>query len=812
MRHGRMSILIAACAVAIGVGRAYAERENIALNAPYKLDPAPNYAHCTDPGDATQLTDGELTEGYFWTQEGTVGWRWVKYATITVDLGKVQPIAGVSFRTAAGKAGVVWPAAIRIQVSDDGEAYRDVGDLLELDTSARPLPDDYAVRRLETLNLKTRGRYVRFLIVPVGRYIFCDEVEVFRGDDRWLDRDPGGHPVDKVETQFLRFRVESGLRRRFDRDTARLSEVIAAADLQQGIREELGQRAAKVRDQLQQAAAPNDPAGFQAILPFNEAHAAVFRIQAALWNATGHDDLTIWPVDPWDPTDPFAPPGAGAIGSLEVHTMRGEYRSAAFNLANSTQETIEAIVRFEDLPGGTVPHDVTLYEVPWTDTVSGRPVTAALMPASSQGDGWKVKILPGLIRQVWLTFHVTGMPAGVHRGRVVIAAPGQDDQAIPLELHVYPLTFPKQTTLHVGGWSYTDGRGRYGITPENREALVRHLQERFVNAPWATAGVMMKYTFKEGADPSVELDTSIFDEWLAQWPEAQQYYVFLSVGRRFAGTSMGTPEFNQRVGTWITAWVEHLAGKGISADRLSLLLVDEPHSHEKDEIIIGWARAIKAAEPEVVIWEDPAWRVPKEGTPEMYAVSDVLCPNRPMWLGADKSFAEFYLDQQTRGKTLQLYSCSGPARLLDPYAYYRLQAWHAWSIGATGSFFWAFGDNGKASSWNEYASAGGPYTPLFLDDSSVTGAKQMEAIRESAQDYEYFVMLSEAVQRARDDERTSSACQDAQRLLDQAVGDVLTAQGVTDLHWHAPKNRERADRIRVELLQSLANLTANTDQ
>ena len=47
---------------------------NIALHKPYTLQPLPTYGDCADPGDATQLTDGVYTEGYFWVQPSTVGW------------------------------------------------------------------------------------------------------------------------------------------------------------------------------------------------------------------------------------------------------------------------------------------------------------------------------------------------------------------------------------------------------------------------------------------------------------------------------------------------------------------------------------------------------------------------------------------------------------------------------------------------------------------------------------------------------------------------------------------------------------------
>ena len=77
-------------------------------------------------------------------------------------------------------------------------------------------------------------------------------------------------------------------------------------------------------------------------------------------------------------------------------------------------------------------------------------------------------------------------------------------------------------------------------------------------------------------------------------------------------------------------------------------------------------------------------RQPADAPSELFEAFDILCPNRPMWFREGPDFASFYRDQQSRGRTLQFYSCSGPARLLDPYSYYRLQAWHCWKIGATG--------------------------------------------------------------------------------------------------------------------------------
>ena len=79
-------------------------------------------------------------------------------------------------------AGVTWPAAIYVLVSDDGRNFRNVGDLVALDHKIHGAwPEGYAIRRLATSELHTKARYVSFVVLPIARglFIFVDEVEVF---------------------------------------------------------------------------------------------------------------------------------------------------------------------------------------------------------------------------------------------------------------------------------------------------------------------------------------------------------------------------------------------------------------------------------------------------------------------------------------------------------------------------------------------------------------------------------------------------------------------------------------------------------
>ena len=524
----------------------------------------------------------------------------------------------------------------------------------------------------------------------------------------------------------------------------------------------------------------------------------------------------MWAPVAWDPLQPFMLPPKGHAGSIQVHTMRGEYRAAALNLANATDKPIEVRLRLEGLPGSPVPDYVTLHEVQWTDTAQGVPVAAALPRAHCANGTWTVTAPPGLVRQVWLTFHVVDQEAAQHTGAIVVESPGCKARRVPLELRVWPLDFPKRTTLWLGGWSYTNGGGTYGMTPRNRDAFLTHLQEHFVNAPWASSSVLRSYEFDPDDPTKIRLDTRQLDDWVQAWPDAKAYLVFLSVAHysgalrtSLGGAEIGSAEFNQRVGTWISAWVRHLRSKGITPDRLGLLIHDEPHEGSDITPMLAWARAIQAAEPDVIVWEDPTYRNPAGAPAELFEVCDVLCPNRPMWLDGGEPFAAFYRGQRERGRTLQFYSCSGPAKLLDPYSYYRLQAWHCWDVGGTGSFFWAFGDNSGASSWNEYFAKSGPYTPLFLDDTSVTAGKHMEAIRESVEDYEYLVMLRRAVEEAQRDGRLDGAIARAEKVLETATDTVLHTDGAARLRWHEPKDRTVADQMRVRILEVLVSLRGN---
>ena len=598
--------------------------------------------------------------------------------------------------------------------------------------------------------------------------------------------------------------IREGVSRRLKADLRAVQNKVADTRLRKPARREAAAMLNALSADID-ALSPNVPADFRAVLPLNPLHERVFQVQAHLWRNSGYPDLTVWQADVWGPLSLWDDPDRGSKPAVLVHMMQNEYRAGAFNLSNAGPEPVEVSLRIAGMPGGVNPPYITVHEVAWTDTRNGHPVAAALPVTRREGDAYVVTAHAGLTRQVWLTFHPTDLPPGIHKGRIEGTAAGHTFE-VPLALNLFPIRFPDVPRLHFGGWDYTSGPGRYGVTNENRAAFLAHLRDHFVDSPWATRNVVPFGKCDDQGVMTTPPDTRNFDRWLDRWPEARRFNAFPAVGGKFNQLAMGTPEFEKAVQGWTRFWADYIEKRGLRPDQMAWLLVDEPRAPNQDAIILAWAKAIRAANTGIQIWEDPIYADMSNAHPELGPACDILCPNRNMFLNAPEKYARYFIEQQEEGVTLEFYSCRGPARLLDPYAYHRMQAWSCWQHGAIASSFWALGDNAGVSSWNEYVAPRTAYTPLFLSPEAVTAGKHMEACREGIEDYEYLAMLQERVEAAERSGTGGKALTRARKLLSQLPARVLNAETLAGFWWRTPLDRTVADTARLDILETLVAL------
>ena len=125
---------------------------------------------------------------------------------ILFDLGTVQPIETLGLHTASGKPNVRIPTAVLAYVSNDGETWRYVTDLVN-----EIVPEGDFVRRrfvsgdYWTGGLRVGGRHLAFYVVHGGGRTFIDEIEAIRGnrDPAEAMFDAGEIVKDQLETDAL---------------------------------------------------------------------------------------------------------------------------------------------------------------------------------------------------------------------------------------------------------------------------------------------------------------------------------------------------------------------------------------------------------------------------------------------------------------------------------------------------------------------------------------------------------------------------------------------------------------------------------
>jgi hypothetical protein len=779
----------------------------------YTLDSAPNYPGCTDVGDATQLTDGAYTQGgYFWTQLSTVGW-WHGGDNIIVklDLASAKAISGISFNTAGGGADVFWPDHIHILVAGEDQVFYEIGDLVALSNTENgpPPASGYAIHKYSTQSLQTWGRYVA-LVFDSRIYAFCDEIGIFSGNPGWVGSPRTGTGNANIREYLYGKDITGGVKGRIQSDIDAIRIKAGGTSAQSYVEAELNAVVANIPN-IEIPYSPN----YKAILPLNMDHERVFKAQAYYWNALGWTGVRYWNSPLWGLLSHLADPPPSNGASVSMDMMKGEYRAGAFNLSNATQSPKSITMTITGLPGGTNPSYITVHDVTWTDTCNGQPVAAALPVLDPVNGSYPMTLQSGLTKQIWLTFHPTSISPGTYTGQIQLR--GEVTIDIPVTLTLRNYSFPSVPTLGFGGFDYSDAFPSHLVNEGNKAAVLNHLKDHFVDSPWATRSVIPDGTYDSQGNLATNPSTAPFDSWIALWPDARKYYVFAGAGDYIGGSPYkfyrGTPEFNTAVMAWITFWKNHIQAIGLEPAQVALLLVDEPCDNVPaiDDTIIAWAGAIHNANTGIKVWEDPIYSARSTINESAMEACDILSPNRLTFLAGDQALRDYYVGRQALGTELQFYSCQGPVRSLDPYSYHRLQAWTCWKYQATAMHFWTFTRSGLRSSWNEYVRvAGDEFTPFFIDSTSVTPGKHMEACREGIEDYEYFVILKNLVSQAIAngfglDPRTTTA----QTRLNTLPGQVLDNAGTAYLWADTTPNRTLADTNRSLLLDSIMDLKSS---
>ena len=645
--------------------------------------------------------------------------------------------------------------------------------------------------------MQTKGRYISFAVVQPYDVV-ADEIEVYKGDATWLDKLADGATYSSVNDIIHAKLGTTCATRRLNDDIETIRHELSSlpATQKSTFNTQLDEAAADVKKM------PPFSTGSKTILPLNDLHRNILAIHGEVLAAEKFAPLTVWKQHRYAWLLFITKPITTNSPHLNFSMLRHQFRSDALLLTNASGKSKRVSLRLNNFPASAKGGWIKLYSAAWTDTAEGTPVADALLPVKPENGIYQIDIPAGMTRKVWFTVDSSKVPAGDYKSTFTVEAAAQKI-AVPMLLHVSRIAM-KAPRLSLGMWDFTNGNGGGRITPQNRQAAIELMRSHFVDTAWASRSVLPMPDaddFDAKGNLKNPLNFSELDQWIAMWPGARRYYVFKFMQGQsgdFAGAKMGSAEFTARVGSWAKVLSAHIQKLGLKPSQLGIEIIDESQTDAQDAIIAAWAKAIKAAAPELTLFSDPQWWNPaKAKNQEAITSMDVLCPLTTYYRKAGTSFQDYYQKLRTRGKELWFYQCSGPVRLFDPQGYYRYQAWQAFASGASGQGFWSFTDSAAPTSWNDYATARISFEPEFIDKNAVYDSVHWDAMREGMEDNEELSMLADAIQKSSD----SAWKTRAQIVLGQAVS-AITNKWNSDYDW-----RKEADPAYIDVqLQQVQRL------
>jgi len=804
---------------------------NIALGKPYTLDPKPNYERSSDKGDLTQLTDGTIYDGngQLWLQKETVGWVHKYRVKITVDLGELRSIGGIGIHAGFdGPMNVQWPSSIAVFVSDNDKNYEFLTELVNPAWQNEGLPDelnplDHCAKEKNISwwyrdgGLRARARYVVFM-ATTPLYFFCDEIEITEGGDKEQVQ-PSGKIAKEDLGAYVAVRLcfegsINGIRRN-------------AASLPEETRKILETEISGVEAKLagmDWEALFRSP-GYRAMAPLNDLHRELFRINAEALRMRGAPPLVVWHKHRWDPLEAIEVPKnmmtqtgwkrmLSRLGlfeklpELKLELMNGEYRAETLNLTNVKPEDQEVNIFFENLPGGKTPSYIRVHQVEFVVT-KDKMIADALPEAEKDVNGYKIRIPSGMTRQVWFGIHPDGITAGAYNGRIVIIPKGcLRRRRVEFNLAIAPFKFSERPKLSFYLWDYTDQPyGFAGMTDANVKLAIDDMKAHFVDTPFAHAGSAC-YPDKDAFDAEGKLvgklKTEGFDDWVSRWKEARYYGLYLGNNPPdfVANETPGSERFNRKIAQWSAAFAEYAEKKGIPPERIMLHLYDEPSFTEHYRLNTLWAKAIKQGCSRFRLFVNSACDKPVLELVEMLEQYNVISPMFPL-CGISETLK---MESIKPTKELHLNNSHGDTtRLLDPYYYHLLLAWHCWKNGATGMSTWNYW-NYPLSAWNEVMLEPPSYGLVYTTENSVTSGKHWEALREGIEDYEYLAMLKNKMEQAKKNGKNQAIIVEAETFLHNAPKQVAGSYDRVKRLWRVEKDRTAADAARHQVLRLLQKM------
>lgn len=760
----RLFLTISVISVFVLGCRADAIEVNLARGKRYTFSPKPNYTHCTDNGDVSQLTDGR-SYGSYWVKKSTVGWDRTGTIEITVDLGGVFQVDRVAIHsTGGGLSDMEYPEFLVVSVSTDGRRFGVAG-LLRTDGitvgSDRKEPHVFTIG-----GLNVKARYVRVFVRSQGKYhrFFTDEIEVYgrrgAGTGRYreaskLTSPPAGQAMlDGIEEYFQIARNVEYIDRVVRSENIKLSEVLDES-LYGSYRRYVGMFARSGTEFADQKT-------------LRGIHDRIGLIKAGILKYAYGKELLCYPADPMEMLLEKEMPSLNMdnLSGVDVFQWQNEYESAAINVVNCSQQPLECRVSISplaDKQGVIRGNDdvITVRRAVYVRAMNLGLVADALV--LQQNKAFTLK--PGELTQIWLTIDSSRLSPGLYSATIAVVAGESQLQTVPLSIEVAPIRFPDKVALKSCVWDQYITSSKSFIRT-NPGAAIKDLMEHYVNV-----GVIHPAYIPYAGKNRTRLQRGDFaklDNQLELRKDYDSVLLYLDADhyleKKIRGEWM-SELWKAGFAEWLNQMVDHMKRKGFDYSRFALYPYDE-RIHDK---FYQLAKLIRQIDPRVQIYCN--WFIGGysnfmrfKDLIDIWCLQDDHCDRYLNWAGKIREF----------GKPVWTYEGFGPGKASHPL-YYRELAWKAFRRNQTGAGFWVYLDWQSQPGWDDTEEVKGYYRVIYdgrlaPEDSvsePVVTSRRWEAWREGVEDFQYLSDLENVFESA--EQANSSSAEKGREVLEEQL-------------------------------------------
>ena len=270
------------------------------------------------------------------------------------------------------------------------------------------------------------------------------------------------------------------------------------------------------------------------------------------------------------------------------------------------------------------------------------------------------------------------------------------------------------------------------------------------------------------------------------------------------------------VGEFYRAVGDRMKHMGLRSEQFIMHPLDEPKTPEMYQQLLTFAQALKKVDTGIRLFNDPIRDYVNTLSEKALSYCDIICPDsRDLMLPGRDAVLRRKLIEKFRkaGKTVQVYSCDGPAKELDPISYHRYQMYLAAEMNMTGCHYWTFGPGiALQASFDAYRTGRGvqftDYLPFYSTPEGIFDAKHAQAIREGVQDYEYVTLIRKKIAEMRSKGKKSIAAK-VENTLNKILAEVsatIRYQSRAEIHWLHPHDHITMDKAQKKLLRLLESL------